>query len=117
MAGGPCIALAQLDLLVGDVQGNLARVREAALAARQRGADLVVFPELTLSGYPPEDLLFHRGLRIQLEEALAQLAREVRRSRFAAARACSWAIPNTKARAAPRASTTLRACWCRAASR
>jgi NAD+ synthase (glutamine-hydrolysing) len=77
MAGGPCIALAQLDLLVGDVQGNLARVREAALAARRRGADLVLFPELTLSGYPPEDLLFHRGLRIQLEEALAQLAREV----------------------------------------
>jgi NAD+ synthase (glutamine-hydrolysing) len=78
MAGGPCIALAQLDLLVGDVQGNLARVREAALAARRRGADLVLFPELTLSSYPPEDLLFHRGLRIQLEEALAQLAREVR---------------------------------------
>ncbi len=59
------------------MQGNLARVRETALAARRRGADLVVFPELTLSGYPPEDLLFHRGLRIQLEEALAQLAREV----------------------------------------
>src|SRR5262245_53127922 len=77
MASGPCLALAQLDLLVGDVQGNLARVREAALAARRRGADLVLFPELTLSGYPPEDLLFHRGLRIQLEEALAQLGREV----------------------------------------
>ena len=77
MASGPCLALAQLDLLVGDVQGNLARVREAARAARRRGADLVLFPELTLSGYPPEDLLFHRGLRIQLEEALAQLAREV----------------------------------------
>jgi len=77
MAAGPCIALAQLDLLVGDVQGNLARVREAALAARQRGADLVVFPELTLSAYPPEDLLFHRGLRIQLEGALAQLAGEI----------------------------------------
>jgi len=77
VAEGPCIALAQLDLLVGDVQGNLARVREAALAARRRGADLVVFPELTLSGYPPEDLLFHRGLRIQLEQALARLAGEV----------------------------------------
>jgi len=77
VASGPCLALAQLDLLVGDVQGNLARVREAARAARRRGADLVLFPELTLSGYPPEDLLFHRGLRIQLEEALAQLAREV----------------------------------------
>ena len=78
MKVGPCIALAQLDLLVGDVQGNLGRVRAAALDARRRGADLVVFPELTLSGYPPEDLLFHRGLRIQLEEALAQLARDLR---------------------------------------
>ncbi|MET0280188.1 MAG: NAD+ synthase [Steroidobacteraceae bacterium] len=77
MASGPCIALAQLDLLVGDVQGNAARVREAARAARARGADLVMFPELTLSGYPPEDLLFHRGLRIQLEQALEALTREV----------------------------------------
>jgi NAD+ synthase (glutamine-hydrolysing) len=77
MAGGPCIALAQLDLLVGDVRGNLGRVRDAALAARRQGADLVLFPELTLSGYPPEDLLFHRGFRIQLEEVLAQLEREV----------------------------------------
>ncbi len=49
----------------------------AAQTARRRGADLVAFPELTLSGYPPEDLLFHRGLRIQLEEALVQLTREV----------------------------------------
>jgi NAD+ synthase (glutamine-hydrolysing) len=74
---GPCIALAQLDLLVGDVQGNAARVREAARKARQQGADLVLFPELTLSGYPPEDLLFHRGLRIQLEQALEALTQEV----------------------------------------
>jgi NAD+ synthase (glutamine-hydrolysing) len=77
MQRGPRIALAQFDLLVGDVQGNLARVRAAALDARRLGADLVVFPELTLSGYPPEDLLFHRGLRIQLEEALAELAHDV----------------------------------------
>jgi NAD+ synthase (glutamine-hydrolysing) len=77
VANGPRIALAQLDLLVGDVQGNAERVRATARAARARGADLVIFPELTLSGYPPEDLLFHRGLRIQLEQALDQLAREV----------------------------------------
>ncbi len=77
MTRGPCIALAQLNLLVGDVQGNAQRVRETARAARRQGADLVVFPELTLSGYPPEDLLFHRGLRIQLEQALRELTREV----------------------------------------
>ncbi|HUG72480.1 MAG TPA: NAD+ synthase [Steroidobacteraceae bacterium] len=74
---GPCIALAQLNLLVGDVQGNTGRVRETARAAKIAGADLVVFPELTLCGYPPEDLLFHRGLRIQVEQALGELAREV----------------------------------------
>jgi NAD+ synthase (glutamine-hydrolysing) len=77
MTKGPRIALAQLNLLVGDVQGNATRVREAARRARHMGADLVVFPELTLSGYPPEDLLFHRGLRIQLEQAMAALAHEV----------------------------------------
>ena len=72
------IALAQLDLLVGDVQGNLSRVVETARAARQsHRADLTLFPELTLSGYPPEDLLFHRGFRHQIETALEQVRREV----------------------------------------
>jgi len=71
------IALAQLNLLVGDVRGNAARMRATAERAREQGVDLVVFPELALSGYPPEDLLFHRGLRIQVEQALDELAREV----------------------------------------
>ena len=69
------LALAQINLLVGDVQGNLARtLREAARARNEWDADLVMFPELTLSGYPPEDLLFHRGLRTQIEAALQGLA-------------------------------------------
>ena len=69
------IALAQLDLLVGDVAGNAARVvAEARHARDDLHADLLVFPELTLSGYPPEDLLFHRGLRLQIESALADVA-------------------------------------------
>ena len=73
------IALAQLNFLVGDVQGNAARVVEAARrAATTERADLVLFPELTLSGYPPEDLLFHRGFRRQIEAGLARLKREVR---------------------------------------
>src|SRR5579862_8164775 len=68
------IALAQINLLVGDVRGNLARVIEAGRRARDvLAADLVLFPELTLSGYPPEDLLFHRGLRRQIEQALDEL--------------------------------------------
>jgi NAD+ synthase (glutamine-hydrolysing) len=77
MSTGLRIALAQLNLLVGDVQGNTARLREVARGAAAQGADLVVFPELALSGYPPEDLLFHRGLRTQVEQGLATLAAEV----------------------------------------
>ena len=68
------IALSQLDLLVGDVQGNVARILQQAELARARRADLVLFPELTLCGYPPEDLLFHRGLRQQIEAAMEQIA-------------------------------------------
>jgi NAD+ synthase (glutamine-hydrolysing) len=72
------IALAQLDLLVGDVRGNLERVIvEARRAHAELQADLVAFPELTLCGYPPEDLLFHRGLRRQIEEALQELTEAV----------------------------------------
>ena len=68
------IALAQINLLVGDVRGNLDRViAEARRAHTELKADLVMFPELTLSGYPPEDLLFHRGLRRQISQALEEL--------------------------------------------
>ena len=72
------LALAQANLLVGDVQGNLSRaLRDAARARDEWGADLILFPELTLSGYPPEDLLFHRGLRTQIERALQGLKEAV----------------------------------------
>jgi NAD+ synthase (glutamine-hydrolysing) len=73
------IALAQRNFLVGDVQGNAARVIQIARHARSElGADLVLFPELALSGYPPEDLLFHSGFRRQVEAGLAQVCAEVR---------------------------------------
>jgi NAD+ synthase (glutamine-hydrolysing) len=72
------IALAQHDLLVGDVHGNAARVIDVAHRARaELQADLVLFPELTLSGYPPEDLLFHRGFRRQIEAGLETVRKEV----------------------------------------
>jgi NAD+ synthase (glutamine-hydrolysing) len=72
------IALAQLNLLVGDVHGNATRVISTTRRARaEYGADLVVFPELTLSGYPPEDLLFHRGFRRQIELGLDRVRQEV----------------------------------------
>jgi NAD+ synthase (glutamine-hydrolysing) len=72
------VALAQIDLLVGDVQGNTARIVDTARRAQaELAADLVVFPELALSGYPPEDLLFHRGFRRQIETGLERIRREI----------------------------------------
>jgi len=77
LSGGALkLALAQTNFLVGDVGGNAARIRQIAADARAAGAQLVVFPELALVAYPPEDLLFHRGLRRQVEAALAALTAE-----------------------------------------
>jgi NAD+ synthase (glutamine-hydrolysing) len=73
------IALAQLNLFVGDVAGNAQRVIDASADARDRlRADLVLMPELSLSGYPPEDLLFHNGMRKQVDLALKRVCAEVR---------------------------------------
>lgn len=69
------IALAQLNLLVGDIPGNTAQLIQAAERAReQNGADVIVFPELSLTGYPPEDLLLRPSLAVRVEQALAQLS-------------------------------------------
>jgi NAD+ synthase (glutamine-hydrolysing) len=68
------IALAQIDATVGDMAGNAARIGRRIDEARRAGAALVATPELALSGYPPEDLLFHRGFRRRVEESLARLA-------------------------------------------
>ena len=73
------IALAQIDLAVGDVAGNTAKILDYAARARdEMQADLVVFPELSICGYPPEDLLFHAGLRLRTEKALADINAAVR---------------------------------------
>jgi NAD+ synthase (glutamine-hydrolysing) len=73
------LALAQLDFTVGAVADNTQRVIDTAARARdEHRADVVVFPELTLSGYPPEDLLFHAGLRKQVATGLARVCAEVR---------------------------------------
>jgi NAD+ synthase (glutamine-hydrolysing) len=68
------IALAQIDTTVGDFEGNLGRLVEYAGYARDRGADLVVFPELALCGYPPRDLAENPGFLERSESALEQLA-------------------------------------------
>jgi NAD+ synthase (glutamine-hydrolysing) len=68
------VALAQVDLAVGDVAGNTAKIVDYAARARdEMRADLVVFPELSVCGYPPEDLLFHAGLRKRVAQAIAEI--------------------------------------------
>lgn len=73
------IALAQLNLFVGDVTGNTEKFLGYATRARDElQADLVVFPELAICGYPPEDLLFHAGLLRRVDEALDEIRSSVR---------------------------------------
>src|ERR1700681_691034 len=70
--------MAQLNLVVGDVDGNTSRIVAAAVAARDRHrADVVLLPELAVSGYPPEDLLFHSGMRLQVGRSIERLKQEV----------------------------------------
>ncbi len=70
--------MAQLHLVVGDVDGNTSRIVAAAAAAReQHRADVVLVPELAVSGYPPEDLLFHSGMRLKVGRSLERLRQEV----------------------------------------
>ena len=79
MPGSPelRIALAQQDFPVGDVSGNTDKIIDVLHQVRQaRSADLVVFPELAMCGYPPEDLLFHAGLRRQLADGLDRIRAE-----------------------------------------
>ena len=73
------LVIAQLNLLVGDVAGNADRVITAAKQARDTlKAQAIVFPELTLASYPPEDLLLRPALMLQVEEGLRRIERETR---------------------------------------
>src|SRR6202795_3972197 len=68
------VACCQLDVVVGDLDGNVARVLAAYQQAEAAGADLAVFGELTLTGYPPEDLLLKPGFVRASHEALSKVA-------------------------------------------
>ncbi|WP_159587898.1 NAD+ synthase [Chelativorans xinjiangense] len=68
------IAVAQLNPTVGDVAGNLAKAREARADAARHGADLVLFTELFIAGYPPEDLVMKPAFVEACEKAVAELA-------------------------------------------
>ncbi|MCZ8374955.1 MAG: NAD+ synthase [Beijerinckiaceae bacterium] len=70
------IALAQLNPVMGDIGGNLERARKARQVAAEQGADLVLFSELFLTGYPPEDMVTKPALEQACRQALDTLARE-----------------------------------------
>jgi NAD+ synthase (glutamine-hydrolysing) len=72
------IVMAQLNLLVGDIRGNAERVIAAAEEARDAlHADAIVFPELSLTGYPPEDLLLRADLHLRVLRVLEEIKRQV----------------------------------------
>ena len=72
------VALAQINLAVGDIAGNEKRIVEAAVYAREKlDCRVIVFPELAICGYPPEDLLFQAGFVRRCEDALERIKRSV----------------------------------------
>lgn len=69
------VLVAQRNPLVGDLDGNTAKVLESLNQAREKGADLVMFGELMLCGYPPEDLVFHRSFIDSMELHLERIVK------------------------------------------
>ena len=72
------LALAQINTVVGDLDGNADKIRRRLAEAKDRKADLVVFPELAVTGYPPEDLLLRPSFVQAAQAKAAELARESR---------------------------------------
>src|SRR5689334_4801802 len=72
------LALVQINPVVGDLDGNRGLILERLEAARGQGADLVLFPELAVTGYPPEDLLLRPGFIRAAESSVEAIAREAR---------------------------------------
>ncbi|MDQ3522624.1 MAG: NAD+ synthase, partial [Gemmatimonadota bacterium] len=72
------IAIAQINPVVGDIDGNTRKIVEYSARARDEGAALVAFPELTTIGYPPKDLLLKKSLIQENLDALDLIAAESR---------------------------------------
>ena len=92
------LALAQINTVVGDLDGNRELILARLDEAREAGAELVLFPELAVTGYPPEDLLLRPGF----VRAAAALARRDRRETHGRRRASS-ASPTSTATSSTRA--------------
>jgi NAD+ synthase (glutamine-hydrolysing) len=68
------LALCQRNLIVGDIGGNVEKIKESLAQVKAQGVDLALFPELTITGYPPEDLLLKPHFAEEAEAALHELA-------------------------------------------
>src|SRR5437867_5353822 len=71
------LALAQIDTTVGDIEGNVRLISDSIERAREDGAQLLLLPELCLSGYPPEDLVLRRDFLEAVREGLDGVAADV----------------------------------------
>jgi NAD+ synthase (glutamine-hydrolysing) len=76
MAAPLRIALCQLNLTVGDIAGNEKKILDGIDAARSEGAQLVLVPELGVTGYPPEDLLLKEHFLVEARAALERIAEQ-----------------------------------------
>jgi NAD+ synthetase len=74
---GMKLAIAQMNFVVGDIAGNSAKILSAAEQAQQNGATLLLTPELSLTGYPPEDLLLREDFNAASQAVLLQLAQKI----------------------------------------
>lgn len=72
------VVMGQIDPIVGDISANVELIINAAQQAKKElQADIIVFPEMTITGYPPEDLLLRDGLYRQVKKALTQICESV----------------------------------------
>ncbi len=74
------LALAQINTIVGDIEGNKSKIIEYINKALENDADIVIFPELSITGYPPEDLLFKSHFVKKNREAIEEIAKHVPKS-------------------------------------
>ena len=70
------LAIAQINTTVGDLSGNVARILDAARSVASQNPDLIVFPELTVCGYPPRDILYDVSFVEAVQAATLDLARQ-----------------------------------------
>src|SRR5471030_2051287 len=108
------LALAQMNSIVGDLDGNRDRILARLEEARQADADLVLFPELAVTGYPPEDLLLSPALIRAARRTLEEIAAKVQDTVALVGAPTSTRISTTAAscsRTARSAASTASACF------